>query len=148
MVIFCPPAHKCQVCLRQGHWIVECSIVRNDRRRYAHIDLEEGCLFCGSAAHDMQQCPAKRRVCNACGDLHATNLCPFNRKTMSWHEFYDERTKSRFYQNTATQEVTWEEPLAMDTVLWCCDPCNHLLPSNVSECPQCHAKRRTTVVQD
>jgi hypothetical protein len=141
---FCPAAHICTACMKSGHYIVRCPLVLANPEKYSQIDVRHGCFECGSSRHKSGDCLKTREPCKYCGDTHSTDYCPFNRKAMTWHEFYDEQYDTVYFESAADGDVTWDMPLPGDTILWCCDACNHLLPDNAKACPLCAALRRRT----
>lgn len=144
----CPSSFKCHQC-EQNHWTKDCPRVLRDPHRYPKIDVIRGCYQCGQVGHNSDVCPVKRDKCADCGGMHNTIHCPYQRPAQEWHEFYNAKEQHVYYFNSETKQVTWDAPLStIDTVLWHCDACKLLIPSDVRECVQCHVVRPETVVEE
>lgn len=132
-----PPEYRCPVCRSLGqHWVIECPAVLENPRRFRQIDTVRGCLSCGMSGHTALGCPLRKK-CRDCGGSHDVSECPFNRKPVEWHEFFDEASKRVYYYSPADEKTTWDPPAVIDKVLWCCDPCNALLPTSTAKCVTC-----------
>lgn len=93
---------------------------------------------------DQRRREAESVKCAECSGRHPTAECPFTGQPEEWHEFYDAKTKAAYYFNTKTGEKSWSKPKKVtDPVLWCCQHCNVLLPTAISECIVCHEGRLT-----
>lgn len=137
-----PQDTPCQICKKKNHWTIECDSIERDPSRYPDIDRRNGCPICGKVGHRWNRCHNVKYSCESCGDLHASRECPYNYEPVEYHEFFDEAKGHPFFYCCKDKSISWAyKGKKLDKLLWHCNACRVLLPTEVPECVICHAPR-------